>query len=50
LQVRQNITLDGVWQFAPDDGAQGLAERPQDGAAAFGQTINVPGCWQAQGV
>ena len=41
--TRTHINLNGRWQFALDPRG---ALSP---AAAFSETIQVPGCWQAQG-
>jgi len=49
---RATLSLDGKWQFAVDPGKKGEAEewyRP-DVALPDATTIQVPGCWEAQGV
>lgn len=47
---RQNISLDGTWQFQTDPSRKGEAQRWQDAAQPFNKQIVVPGCWQASGV
>src|SRR5215213_1506664 len=45
------ISLDGRWEFrfAPDE--RGTAEKwSAPGAGGFDRTLDVPGCWDAQGV
>lgn len=48
--MRKIIALDGVWQFAPDDGEDGMGQRWYERESPFERTITVPGGWQAQGV
>ncbi len=45
-----SLGLDGPWEFrfAPDD--RGLTEQWFAGAAPFERQLQVPGCWDAQGV
>lgn len=45
---REQISLDGDWQFAVDDAQVGLEEHWYENESVFDQSIQVPGCWQAQ--
>src|SRR5262245_55925450 len=47
---RDRISLDGEWQFVADDAQIGMAKQWYRDASAFTSSIQVPGCWQAQGV
>jgi hypothetical protein len=42
--------LDGVWQFATDPENNGVENKWFAASHQLGQTIQVPGAWQAQGV
>ncbi|MBI5834666.1 MAG: hypothetical protein HZB16_20395 [Armatimonadetes bacterium] len=44
------VALDGAWEFrfAPDD--RGSTERWYQPGTTFDRRLNVPGCWDAQGV
>jgi hypothetical protein len=46
---RSRIDLNGQWQFRLDPRSEGEAARWYDGNTAFSDSIQVPGCWQAQG-
>lgn len=46
---RARIDLDGAWQFRMDPQGAGEASGWQSKGTAFPDTIQVPGCWQAQG-
>lgn len=46
---RARIDLNGQWQFRLDPGNEGEASGWQAGTTAFSDSIQVPGCWQAQG-
>jgi len=46
---RARIDLNGQWQFRLDPHNEGEASRWQAGNTAFSDSIQVPGCWQAQG-
>ena len=50
--LRQAISLDGTWDFATDPQKIGEAQHWFDpGTALPGkQSIQVPGCWEAQGI
>jgi len=47
---RPSVSLDGSWEFrfAPDD--RGIAEHWYSGETAYDRKLEVPGCWDAQGV
>jgi hypothetical protein len=45
---RPSLNLDGVWRFRHVADDAGEAE--WRGGAAFGRSVRVPGCWDAQGV
>ncbi len=45
----ETIRLDGTWQFKLDPAAAGRTEQWYQPAAAFTDTIVVPGAWDAQG-
>jgi hypothetical protein len=47
---RDNIPLDGTWQFQTDPQYSGLADGWYLPDKSFDGQIEVPGCWQAQGV
>src|SRR5882724_7006536 len=47
---RDQISLDGRWQFAADDTRVGLEKQWYQDESAFTSSIRVPGCWQAQGI
>jgi Glycosyl hydrolases family 2, sugar binding domain/Glycosyl hydrolases family 2/Glycosyl hydrolases family 2, TIM barrel domain len=47
---RDRISLDGQWQFAADDAHIGLDKQWFREESAFTSSIQVPGCWQAQGM
>src|SRR3954462_9515217 len=46
----RSMSLDGRWEFrfAPDD--RGTSERWFADGTAFDRVLDVPGCWDAQGV
>ena len=46
---RSRIDLDGQWQFRLDPGSEGETARWYSGKISFPDSIQVPGCWQAQG-
>jgi beta-galactosidase len=46
---RARIDLDGQWQFRLDPGNEGETARWYSGKISFADSIQVPGCWQAQG-
>jgi beta-galactosidase len=46
---RARIDLDGQWQFRLDPGSEGETARWYSGEISFPDSIQVPGCWQAQG-
>ncbi len=47
---QKKISLDGVWdfRFSPDE--QGEKQQWFDGQVAFPHKLEVPGCWDAQGI
>src|SRR5437762_7417022 len=47
---REQISLDGQWQFVADDTQVGIDKGWYRKAVAFTSSIQVPGCWQAQGI
>src|SRR4051812_39290501 len=44
------IDLAGTWEFQTDPQKRGETERWFEPSRAFDRTIQVPGCWEAQGV
>ena len=50
--LRQAISLDGTWDFATDPNQIGEAQKWFEPATALPgkQSIQVPGCWEAQGI
>ncbi|HOW19885.1 MAG TPA: hypothetical protein PLC79_12695, partial [Phycisphaerae bacterium] len=46
---RAVLSLDGTWQFRLDPDGAGREAKWFSADAAFGDTIQVPGAWQAQG-
>jgi len=46
---RARIDLNGQWQFRLDPHGEGEAGRWHSGEVSFPDSIQVPGCWQAQG-
>src|SRR5512145_1000535 len=46
---RARVDLNGQWQFRLDPRNEGEAGGWQAGNTAFSDSIQVPGCWQAQG-
>lgn len=44
------LDLNGSWAFRTDPGGAGFAERWFERDVPFPREIQVPGCWQAQGV
>ena len=46
---RARIDLNGKWQFRLDPRNEGEANGWPVGTTAFSESIQVPGCWQAQG-
>jgi len=47
--TRPRLDLDGQWDFRLDPGGKGEEQKWHRTAVKFTQTIQVPGCWQAQG-
>ncbi|PYV00936.1 MAG: hypothetical protein DMG10_19240 [Acidobacteria bacterium] len=47
---RSRIDLNGTWQFRVDPQNEGEAGRWHSREVPFPRSIEVPGCWQAQGV
>ena len=47
--MRLRIDLNGAWQFRLDPGVVGEREQWYAAPVAFPDSIQVPGCWQAQG-
>src|SRR5438876_11581420 len=47
---RSRIDLNGTWQFRVDPQNEGEAGRWHSSEVPFPRSIEVPGCWQAQGV
>jgi beta-galactosidase len=47
---RPQITLDGTWQFQTDPARIGLKQGWHKDPRPLADRIEVPGCWQAQGV
>ncbi len=48
--ARSIVSLDGEWAFALDPGNAGEKEEWWAAENAFAEKINVPGCWQGQGI
>src|SRR5262245_9984702 len=48
-ETRARIDLNGQWQFRLDPQNEGEASRWHSTDTSFSKTIQVPGCWQAQG-
>jgi beta-galactosidase len=46
---RPRIDLNGTWQFRLDPRGQGDSGQWHSAAVPFADSIQVPGCWQAQG-
>ena len=46
---RARIDLNGQWQFRLDPGSEGEASQWHSKEVSFSDSIQVPGCWQAQG-
>ena len=46
---RAHIDLNGQWQFRLDPGNEGEANQWHSREVSFSDSIQVPGCWQAQG-
>lgn len=47
--VRRTIDLNGTWQFRLDPDSLGEREHWFSEGTRFSESIQVPGCWQAQG-
>src|ERR1700693_1164011 len=47
--VRLRMDLNGAWQFRLDPGGVGQREQWYGSQVEFPDSIQVPGCWQAQG-
>jgi beta-galactosidase len=47
--ARPSIDLNGTWQFRLDPRGEGEAGRWHSKEVSFPESIQVPGCWQAQG-
>jgi hypothetical protein len=47
--ARPRLDLDGPWSFQLDPGGKGREQKWQSATIPFAKTIQVPGCWQAQG-
>ena len=46
---RARMDLNGQWQFRLDPRSEGESDQWHSGAVSFPDSIQVPGCWQAQG-
>ncbi|NUQ63894.1 MAG: hypothetical protein HUU20_15560 [Pirellulales bacterium] len=47
--TRPRLDLDGPWSFRLDPSGEGQTREWHTDSAPFAGTIQVPGCWQAQG-
>ena len=47
---RPRFPLNGTWEFRTDHGNVGIRNRWYSDVASYPDSIEVPGCWQAQGI